>query len=158
MDMRIRRYLYLVCLAPFLLACTTSRGLEPVNKTAAGLALKGYDPVAYFTENKTVSGNEHYQHSWNGARWHFASAENRDAFARNPEQYAPQYGGYCAYAVSHGYSADGDPQVWKIVDRKLYLNYNREARQMWEEDIPGNIGKGNRNWPVFLKRKPEHKG
>jgi YHS domain-containing protein len=120
--------------------------------------MRGYDTVAYFTENNPVRGNEHYRHTWNGARWHFASAENRDAFVRNPERYAPRYGGYCAYAVSRGYTANGDPQVWKIVDRKLYLNYNREARLLWEEDIPGNIAKGDGNWPGFLKRKPEHKG
>jgi YHS domain-containing protein len=156
--MGTRKYIILIYMAYFLLACTRTDGLDPVNKSSAGLALKGYDTVAYFTENNPVPGNEQYQHTWKGARWHFASAENRDAFARNPEQYAPQYGGYCAYAVSHGYTADGDPQVWKIVDRKLYLNYNREARQLWEEDVPGYIAKGNENWPVFLNRKPEHKG
>lgn len=156
--MKIRRYSVLLYLVAFLLACTKSNGLDPVNKSAVGLGLKGYDAVAYFTENRAVSGNEQYQHTWNGARWYFASAENRDRFAQDPERYAPQYGGYCAFAVSHGYTADGDPNVWKIVAEKLYLNYNREARQMWEEDIPGNISKGNENWPRFLERKPEHKG
>lgn len=156
--METRKYILPIYLTFFLLACTRTDGLDPVNKAPTDLALKGYDAVAYFKEAKPVPGNERYQHSWNGARWLFASEENRDAFARNPEQYAPQYGGYCSYAVSHGYTANGDPEAWKVVDGKLYLNYNREVRQLWEQDIPGNIAKGNGNWPEFLKRKPEHKG
>jgi YHS domain-containing protein len=156
--MGTKNHIFMIQLVIVLLACTRSDSLDPVNKSSAGLALRGYDTVAYFTENNPVPGNEQYRHTWNGARWHFASEENRNAFVRNPERYAPQYGGYCAYAVSHGYTADGDPQVWKIVDRKLYLNYNREARELWEEDVPGNIAKGDGNWPGFLKRKPEHKG
>jgi hypothetical protein len=147
-----------VFLLAVLAACSRTEGLDPVNKSSAGLAMKGYDAVAYFKEGKPAVGNERYQHTWNGARWQFASAENRDAFARSPEKYAPQYGGYCSYAVSHGYTANGDPEAWKIVDGKLYLNYNREVRQLWEQDVPGNIAKGNGNWPGFLVRKPEHKG
>jgi YHS domain-containing protein len=156
--MRTGKYILLVYFILILAACTRTDGLDPVNKTSGGVALKGYDPVAYFTENNPVRGNEQFQHTWKGARWHFASAENRDAFAREPEKYAPQYGGYCSYAVSHGYTADVDPQAWKLVDGRLYLNYNLETRKMWEEDAPGNISKGNENWPGFLKRKPEHKG
>lgn len=156
--MKNRNYFALFFVATIVLACAKSPGLDPVNKTAAGLALKGYDAVAYFKDNDAVLGNEGYQHTWNGARWYFASAENRDAFARNPQRYAPQYGGYCSYAVSHGYTANGDPQAWKIVDGKLYLNYNREVRQLWEQDVPGNISNGNGYWPRFLVRKPEHKG
>ena len=156
--MRERRYLPLLRWMVVTVACTSPQGLDPVNKTGAGVAMRGFDPVAYFAENKPVPGHDRHQHAWNGARWYFANAENLDAFVKDPEQYAPRYGGFCAYAVSHGYTADGDPQVWKIVDGRLYLNYNRDAQQAWEEDIPGNIAKGNENWPGFLKRKPEHKG
>ena len=133
-------------------------GVEPVNKDGARLALRGYDAVAYFGEGGPAEGRAEFTHEWNGARWLFKSAENRDRFARNPEAYAPQYGGYCSYAVAHGYTADADPLAWKIVGGKLYLNYNLEVRGLWEQDVPGFIRKGEQNWPQFLKQKPEHKG
>ena len=133
-------------------------GVEPVNKNSAGLALRGYDAVAYFREGAAVEGRAEFEHQWNGARWRFKSAENRDAFARDPGAYAPQYGGYCSYAVAHGYTADADPLAWKVVDGKLYLNYNGDVRRLWEQDIPGFLQKSEQNWPRFLERKPEHKG
>ncbi len=155
----MKKMISLLLLLLFYIACSNSLsgGVDPVNKNDKGLALRGYDAVAYFTEGKPVAGRAEFQHKWNGAVWQFSSAANRDAFTKNTEKYAPQYGGYCAYAVSRGYTADGDPQVWKIVDGKLYLNYNQEARQLWEADISSNIAKGDENWPKFLKKKPEHK-
>src|SRR5512134_1991711 len=86
-----------------------SAGVDPIYKYSGGLALKGYDPVAYFNDGKAVEGSDQFTHEWNGANWRFASAEHRDAFASEPEKYAPQFGGYCAWAVSHGYTAKGDP-------------------------------------------------
>jgi YHS domain-containing protein len=133
-------------------------GVEPVNKDSAGRALRGYDAVAYFREARAAEGRAEFEHTWNGTRWLFASAENRDAFAREPEAYAPQYGGYCSYAVAHGYTADGDPRAWKIVGGKLYLNYNEQVRQLWGLDIPGYLQKSETHWPRFVKHKPEHKG
>ena len=133
-------------------------GVEPVNKSPEGLALRGFDAVAYFREGAAVEGRAEFEHLWSGARWRFRSAEHRDQFAREPEAYAPQYGGYCSYAVAHGYTADADPRAWKVVGGKLYLNYNEDVRRLWERDIPGFIQRGEQNWPQFLKRKPEHKG
>jgi len=133
-------------------------GVEPVNKSSAGLALRGYDAVAYFREGAAVEGRAEFAHEWNGARWLFKSEEHRAAFAREPKAYTPQYGGYCSYAVAHGYTADADPQAWKVVDGKLYLNYNEDVRRLWEQDIPGFLQKSEQHWPQFLKRKPEHKG
>ena len=135
----------------------SKKGVEPFYKTD-GLALKGFDPVAYFTEGKPVEGLARFEAEWNGAKWNFATEQNREMFTREPEKYAPQYGGYCAWAVGHGYTAKGDPEAWKIVDGKLYLNYNRDVKKRWEEDIPGYISKGDENWPAFLSTKPEHKG
>ncbi|MCI0392003.1 MAG: YHS domain-containing protein, partial [Acidobacteria bacterium] len=97
--------------------------VDPVNKNLFGTALKGYDAVAYFKEGHPVKGKDEFRHDWMGAKWYFASVANRDEFAKSPEKYAPQFGGYCAWAVGHGYTASIDPQAWKIVDRKLYLNY-----------------------------------
>ena len=116
----------------------------------AGLAIRGTDPVAYFTEGGPVAGSSEFTYTWNNATWQFASAENRDLFVANPEQYAPQYGGYCAWAVSQGYTAAIDPNAWKIVDGKLYLNFNKGVQRRWERDIPGNITRANANWPGVL--------
>lgn len=119
-----------------------------VNKSFfGGVALDGYDPVAYFTDGKPVAGRPEITREWNGATWRFASAEHRDLFTADPAKYAPQYGGYCAWAVSKGYTADIDPEAWRIVDGKLYLNYDREVQKLWEQDVPGNIRKADANWP-----------
>ncbi len=125
--------------------------LEPVNTTLFGdLALEGYDAVAYFTDARAVEGRSELSHTWNGATWRFASAAHRDAFAAAPERYAPQYGGYCAWAVAQGYTAEIDPEAWRIVDGKLFLNYDREVQKKWETDIPGNRTKADANWPRLL--------
>jgi hypothetical protein len=114
-------------------------------------AMRGYDPVAYFTENRPVKGAAAFTHQWKGATWRFASAENRARFAAAPEKFAPQYGGYCAYAVANNYTASIDPQAWRIVDGKLYLNYSLAVRETWAKDIPGNISKADANWPGVLR-------
>ena len=126
--------------------------VDPINKNIFGTALKGYDAVAYFKEGKPVKGKDEFRHDWMGAKWYFASAANRDAFAQSPEKYAPQFGGYCAWAVSQGYTATIDPTAWKIVEGKLYLNYSKEVQQKWEADIPGLIKKAQENWPRLSKR------
>jgi YHS domain-containing protein len=115
-------------------------------------AIRGHDPVAYFDRKGPVKGTKQFSHAWRGATWHFASAENRDRFATAPEKYAPQFGGYCAYAVANGYTADIDPNAWSIVDGKLYLNYSLRIRERWNKDIPGYIRKGDANWPGVLTR------
>ncbi|MBI5853842.1 MAG: YHS domain-containing protein, partial [Nitrospirae bacterium] len=113
---------------------------QKINKTTFGnLALKGYDPVAYFTEGRAVEGHKGFTHEYADATWRFASAANRDAFIQDPESYAPQYGGYCAWGISQAKFFDGDPQVWKVVDGKLYVNYNKEIEAAWATDIPGFI-------------------
>src|SRR5262245_14173420 len=115
------------------------------------LALDGHDPVAYFSTARPAKGTAEHSLTWNGATWRFASAENKAAFEKEPAKYAPQYGGYCAWAVSEGYTAKGDPAVWRIVDGKLYLNYNASVQKNWEKDIPDRIAKGDKNWPAVLK-------
>lgn len=124
--------------------------LDPVNQTFFGVAIKGYDPVAYFTESKPVKGDKSHQFAWNGATWYFANAANQEAFSKEPEKYAPQYGGYCAYAVSQNSTAGIDPDAWKIIDGKLYLNYSTKIQKKWEGDIPGFIQKADEHWPKLL--------
>jgi YHS domain-containing protein len=116
-----------------------------------GLAIKGYDPVAYFQQSAPVKGSTQFSYQWQGTKWLFASAENRDRFQAQPERYAPQYGGYCAYAVSKGRTASIDPGAWTIVDGRLYLNYSKGVRNRWGQDVPGNIAKGDKNWPDLHK-------
>lgn len=116
----------------------------------SSLAVGGYDPVAYFKQGKPVDGKAAFSTEYKGATWRFASAENLNAFKASPAQYAPQFGGYCAWAVSQNYTASGDPHYWKIVDGKLYLNYDKNVQVTWEKDIPGNIAKANKNWPAVL--------
>ena len=116
----------------------------------SSLAVSGYDPVAYFTEGKPAKGNDQYTFEWKGEMFKFASAENLSAFRADPEKYAPQYGGYCAYAVSEGYTASTVPEAWAIVEDKLYLNYSLGVRKQWAKDIPGRIAAANKNWPGVL--------
>lgn len=122
----------------------------PVHASEQGLAIGGYDPVAYFTESRPIIGSAQFEHRWNGAVWRFASAEARDSFAANPEAFAPRFGGYCAWAVSQNYIAPGDPRVWRIVDGRLYLNFNPRAKALWEADLQGAIARGDANWPTVL--------
>ncbi len=122
-----------------------------INKNWRGIAIKGYDPVAYHKDGKPAKGSGEYEVKWKDAKWRFASAEHRDLFEADPERYAPRYGGYCAWAVSQGYTAGVDPKnAWTIVEGRLYLNYNVEIKEKWEKDIPGNIAKANANWPGVL--------
>jgi hypothetical protein len=121
--------------------------VDPVYKTSDGYAIRGYDPVAYFEQSRPVHGLPQFTFRWKDATWLFASAENRDRFAADPEKYAPQFGGYCSYAVSQGHTASIDPEAWKIVDGKLYLNYSKGVQKTWEQDVPGYIEKANKNWP-----------
>lgn len=125
---------------------------EIYTKTFSNEALSGYDPVAYFREGRPVEGKDQFTLKWKGITWQFSSAENRQSFGATPEKFAPQYGGYCAWAVSQGYTASTDPEAWTIADGKLYLNYSKGVRSQWQQDIPGNIIKGDANWPSVLHR------
>lgn len=116
-----------------------------------GAALAGHDPVAYFTEGKPVPGDAAMTHAHKGSTFRFSSAANRDAFAANPDRYAPQYGGYCAYGLTRGYKAATDPASFAVVDGKLYLNYNREVQTAWSADAKGNIVKADAKWPEVAK-------
>ncbi|MCW5979393.1 MAG: YHS domain-containing protein [Bryobacteraceae bacterium] len=134
-----------------LVAASAAGPVDPVNKSGKGLALKGYDPVGYFTDSQPVKGSAEFAHDWMGAEWRFASVENRDRFAADPARYAPQYGGYCAWAVSNNYTADADPEAWKIVDGKLYLNYSKGVQKKWEKDQAQRIEAADANWPRLHK-------
>ena len=120
------------------------------------VAVGGYDPVAYFTQGKPVKGTDAFRTDWRGATWKFSSAANLAKFKANPTAYAPQFGGYCAWAVSQGYLASGDPEQWKIVDGKLYLNFNQRAKELWEADQAAAIERGSSNWPTVLTKNQDN--
>ena len=109
-------------------------------------AIRGFDPVAYFEVGKAVKGKEAYAVRWQGVWWHFSSQGNLDKFVVSPHAFAPQYGGYCAYAMSKGSHAPSDPQAWTIHDGKLYLNYSKAVRDTWKKDLSGNIQRADKNW------------
>lgn len=123
------------------------------NVTWRGVAVKGYDPVAYFTDEKPVKGKQMYELEWQGARWRFANDRNRETFRADPERYAPRYGGYCAYGIAVGGLYNIKPEAWSIVDGRLYLNKNLEVRETWKQDIPGYIERADANWPGLKKEK-----
>ena len=112
-----------------------------------GAAIGGYDPVAYFSQSAPVLGDPAHSTTWKGAEWRFANAENKAAFEADPEAYAPQYGGFCAYAASKNAIAPTSPDAWTVHEGKLYLNYSTDVRSVWRQDIPGNIALADANWP-----------
>ncbi|HVL72908.1 MAG TPA: YHS domain-containing (seleno)protein [Beijerinckiaceae bacterium] len=144
-------------LAPILLALAlggapaAQTAPSPVNVLAGNrLAIHGYDPVAYFVEGRPRRGRPEFAVEHRGARWLFANEENRGRFRADPERYLPAYGGYCAYGVSQGYLVKIDPNAWRIVDGRLYLNYDRGVQRTWEKDVPGHVATANRNWPRLV--------
>jgi hypothetical protein len=112
-----------------------------------GIAVRGTDVVAYVTQGRPVRGRAEFTQVWRGATWRFASAAHRDLFAADPGRYAPAYGGFCAFAVSEGYTAPIDPAAWRIVDGRLFLNYDRSVQRRWEADVPGRVARADANWP-----------
>ncbi len=126
---------------------------EVVNTNKQGVAIKGYDPVAYFTAGKPVKGTKEFTAQYQGATYHFYSAETRDLFAANPEKYAPVYGGYCAYGVSQGGLFDIAPDAWSIVDGKLILNLNQGVQKKFNEDPAGYLKQADQKWPGLAAEK-----
>jgi len=120
---------------------------EGVINTKEGVAIHGYDPVAYFTQGRAVQGSPEYSYVWAEAEWHFADQAHRDLFAEDPERYAPQYGGYCAWAVSNRSLADIDPNAW--------LNYNNRLNRRFVSDLPARIQQADENWPTIQERLAE---
>ncbi|MBS1567182.1 MAG: YHS domain-containing protein [Bacteroidetes bacterium] len=118
-----------------------------------GKAIKGYDPVAFFTASKPMMGKDSLMLQWNGASWYFASRSNLEAFRAAPEKYAPQYGGYCAYGTAQGHKAPTETDTWSVVDGKLYFNYNQKVKTMWMKDQPALIKKADETWPMLKDKE-----
>lgn len=115
-----------------------------------GVAVGGYDTVAYFTKGVETKGDASIKTTYMDVEWRFSSQENLDMFVDDPQKYAPQYGGYCAFAASKGYLAKGDPEAWTVHKGKLYLNFNKDVRSLWQQDIPGNVEKADAKFPGLI--------
>ncbi len=124
-----------------------------VNVDRAGVALKGYDPVAYFTQNQPVKGDARWSSSYNGGIYHFSSAEHKAMFDAEPMRYEPQFGGYCGYAASINKVSDIGPEWFEILDGRLVLQHNAKAWRLWHEDVAGNLIKADSNWPGLIERE-----
>ncbi len=143
-----RTFLGLLAVAPF--AARPALAASPDVFASGGVAIHGYDPVAYFTNGAPVPGDPSLSIMWRGAAWRFSSLDTMMAFEMNPTAYAPEYGGYCAYAMAQGAIATTVPEAWTIHQGRLYLNYSVNVRTIWTEDIPGNIVRANGFWPDIL--------
>lgn len=142
-----------VALSTVLAAQAMAAGVE-LNASSTGLALQGYDPVAYFTEGEATPGNWKITATHNEATYRFSSEANKAAFVADPEAYLPQYGGYCAFGAAMGFKFDGDPNQWKIVDGELYLNISKEIQERWLTDVPGFIEQADGNWTDIASKDP----
>jgi YHS domain-containing protein len=147
----------MLCLATVALMTMSFKSTAPakwqINTDQGGLAIKGYDPVAYFILAKPVKGREEFSVEWNGARWLFMNRQHLEMFRQSPERYAPRYGGYCAWAVSHDHRADIEVDAWSIHGDRLYLNYSKNIRAKWSRNISRNIKMADENWRWMLKEQ-----
>ena len=143
-----------ITIAPDALAYD-EKSTSALNVDAKGVALKGHDPVAYFTAGAPTPGRPEFTATHDGASYHFASAANRDAFKANPAKYAPQYGGFCAMGVALDKKLDGDPTAWRVVDNRLYLNVNKDVQKKWLEDVPAHLKKAEATWPQIRSKAPK---
>ena len=132
---------------------STASAKTLVNVDRSGVAIKGYDPVAYFTDKKAVKGNAQLQSNVGGVIYYFASAENKAAFDADAAKYQPQFGGFCAWAVSRGYTAPIDPNAFQIVNGRLLLQYSLKVRTDFSADTEGNLKKADANWPSILEKE-----
>ena len=123
--------------------------MTKIDKDKNDVAINGYDPVAYFTDSKSVMGTNKYSYKWNGAEWYFANKSHMEMFEKNPDKYAPQYGGFCAFGVTKDKLVSSDPNAWQIVDGRLYLCHTKEVHKLWEKDLKNNIKKGDKMFPML---------
>ena len=137
----------LIIIVFFLFTCVLSHGQKAEIYSPGGVAIKGYDPVAFFSQAKPVMGTKVFSYRWKDATWLFSSEENRAAFEATPEKFAPQYGGYCAYGTAEGHKAPTEANTWTIVNDRLYFNYNTNVKKMWMKNQVNFINKADMNWP-----------
>jgi YHS domain-containing protein len=149
-GMRIVRVLIAL---PLLATLCLAGSKTLLNLDKSGLAIQGYDPVAFFTENKPVKGRKEFQSAYHGATYYFASADDKARFDKEPARYEPAYGGFCAYGVSRNKLVDVDPAAFQIVDGRLMLQYSKGVQKDFNKDVQGNVAKANAYWPGLVEKK-----
>jgi YHS domain-containing protein len=142
-----------IILTLILLSVTAQAQKRLVNTDKQGLALKGHDPVAFFTQGRPVLGDYRYESNYNGTRYRFASAENKKLFDTDPARYVPQFGGFCAYGVSRGYAVDVELDAFQIVDGRLLMQYDKSVRDRFNQDTEGNLKRADANWPKVVEKE-----
>jgi YHS domain-containing protein len=142
-----------IILTLLLLSATAQAQKRLVNTDKQGLALKGHDPVAFFTQGRPVLGDYRYESNYNGTRYRFASAENKKLFDTDPARYVPQFGGFCAYGVSRGYAVDVELDAFQIVDGRLLMQYDKSVRDRFNQDTEGNLKRADANWPKVVEKE-----
>lgn len=145
----MKRWFFLLV---FAMGVAVAQAQDPIFKTD-GVAIRGYDPVAYFNDSAPVMGSKEFTYTWQGAVWQFKNEANRMAFKANPEKYAPQFGGFCAYGASENHKSPTEPDAFTIVNDKLYLNYNIKVKQLWLKDRDVRIEKAVANWATLKDSK-----
>lgn len=148
------RCLVLSLLVSFLAASVSyaETTVSVIDANDDGVAIQGYDVVAYFIDQAPKKGTPDFKVDYAGSEWHFENQANLDLFVENPEKYIPQYGGHCAFATANNFLVSGDPKRWKIVDDKLYLNNNLFVHKLWKGNIPTNISAADNNWPSLYQK------
>lgn len=154
----VMKYAFLFFFFTFVSQVFASESINTLEKSglfnykSSGVAIRGTDTVAYFTEGKPVQGSDDFTTQWKGATWKFSSQKHLDLFVESPEKYAPQYGGYCAYGVTQNYLVKIEPENWTIVDGKLYLNFNDSVQKKWDADIKGYIDDADKKFQGLLSK------
>jgi YHS domain-containing protein len=136
----------LIALASTITTFAQTKTIDKNVNTQNGVAIQGYDPVAYFEVGKAVKGIKDISTNFQEAIYYFSTEEHKTSFLKNPMQYIPQFGGYCAYGMSEGYNAPISPEAFTIVNNQLYLNYNLKVRETWLKDRDKRIEKATKNW------------
>lgn len=131
---------------------TVAAAKDLLNLDGSGVAIQGYDPVAFFTDNRPVKGNPQFQSDYHGAKYYFASAEHKTAFDQEPNKYEPQFGGYCAYGASRGNKAPVKIEAWQIVNGRLLMQYDLDVKSDFNKDQQGNLRKADQNWPGLIEK------
>jgi YHS domain-containing protein len=147
------KQLFLIVLLLATAVSVTAQTKKLINVDKNGIAIKGYDPVAFFTQNKPVIGKAEFESKYNGARYLFASAEDKAAFDANPAKYEPQFGGFCAFAVSRGHTAPIEVEAFQIVNGRLLMQYDLTVRKDFQKDTEGNLKKADENWPGVVQKE-----
>lgn len=146
------RKLALLLLSISIAGSAFAGGKTLLNVDKNNIAIQGYDPVAFFTDNKPVKGNAEFKSTYSGATYYFATAEHKSLFEKEPAKYEPAFGGYCAYGVSRNKTVEIDPEAFQIVDGRLLLQYSKSVRADFNKDIQGNLAKATANWPGLVEK------